>query len=358
MSDCDIKITFDKLREIGQEGRNSRVFYVHDHQLDGDLVIKEIPRALFSTPDEYFKEARIMFAQKHENVVAVHYAGMDTDNIYIAMPYYAKGSLKHLISNNHFLTIHQVLRYATQFLVGLHHIHSHKLVHLDIKPDNIMLSDADVALLADFGLAKYTDVYGLTNQTMAYSLHRAPEQFAKGVMQSRFTDIFQVGITLYRMVNGNEAFYEQFHRIKDKNTFPDLVQKGKFPIRNAYLEHVPQRLRRIINKCMNPAPSQRYDNALEVLNDLSTVTEHLDYQLQILPDNRKEWTKDYNGHEVKIYLAYNGSQFTVDVQKEAGGKMENQRRFHLVDTDYGKVCKHLNQVFDKYDGKETFRHSD
>ena len=93
MADCEITITFDKLREIGQEGKNSKVYLVHDHQLDGDLVIKEIEKVKFKTPDEYFKEARLMFSQKHENVVEVHYAGMDADNIYIAMPYYANGSV-------------------------------------------------------------------------------------------------------------------------------------------------------------------------------------------------------------------------------------------------------------------------
>lgn len=350
MADCDIRITFDKIKEIGQEGKNSRVFYVHDLQLDGDLVIKEIPQAKFNSPDEYFKEARIMFAHKHENVVEVHYAGRDADNIYIAMPFYSNGSLKHLISGNHFLTLHQVLRYATQFLSGLNHIHSRKLVHLDIKPDNIMLSNSNVALLADFGLAKYTDVYGLTKQLVAYSLHLSPEQVTNGVMQSRLTDIYQVGVTLYRMVNGNEFFYEQYRRIKDKSDFPVLVQKGKFPMRNAYQEHVPQRLRRIINKCMDPEPTQRYDNALEVLNDLATVTEHLDYRFQITPDNKKEWTKDSNGHEVKIYLGYDGSLFTVDVLKETGGSLQNQKRYHLVEANYSNVCKHLNQVFDEYDG--------
>lgn len=350
MADCDIKITFDKIKEIGQEGQNSKVFLVHDHQLEGDLVIKEIPKTKFKTPDEYFKEARLMFAQKHENVVEVHYAGMDADNIYIAMPYYVNGSVKHLISNNNFLTIHQVIRYATQFLTGLNHIHSRKLLHLDIKPDNIMLSNTDVALLSDFGLAKYTDAYGLADQPFAYSLHRAPEQTLSGLKQSRWTDIYQVGVTLYRMVNGNEFFYGQTSNIKTKEEFISLVQKGRFPNRNAYQEHVPVKLRRIINKCMNPDPRQRYDNALVLLNDLSTVKENLDYKLHFVASDTKEWTKPCNNHEVKIQTRFDGTQFTVTVQKESGGSFQNQKRHQLVDSDYAKVCKHLNHLFADYDG--------
>lgn len=350
MADCDIKITFDKLKEIGQEGKNSKVYLVHDHQLEGELVIKEIPKSQFGTPDEYFKEARIMYAQKHENVVEVHYAGMDADNIYIAMPFYANGSMKHLISNNHFLTIHQVLRYATQFLTGLNHIHSRGLLHLDIKPDNIMLSNTDVALLSDFGLAKYTDVYGLADQTFAYSMHRAPEQMLTGIRQSRLTDIYQVGVTLYRMVNGNEFFYGQTKRIASKADFQNLVIKGKFPDRNAYQEHVPKKMRRIINKCITPDPIKRYDNALELLNDLSSVSENLDYQLHFIAANTKEWTKLQNGLEVKIQCGFDGKCFTVSVMKEAGGSFQNQKRYNLVDSDYSKICKHLSQIFVEYDG--------
>ena len=350
MADCDIKITFDKLKEIGQEGRNSKVFLAYDHQLDGDLVVKEISKAKFTTPDEYFKEARLMFAQKHENVVEVHYAGMDADNIYIAMPFYANGSVKHLISNNHFLTVHQVVRYATQFLTGLHHIHSRQLLHLDIKPDNIMLSNSDVALLSDFGLAKYTDVYGLAFQPFAYSLHRAPEQIVTGAKQSRLTDIYQVGVTLYRMVNGNEFFYGQANRIKTKADFQTLVLKGKFPDRKLYQEHVPQKLRRVINKCMNPDPTQRYDNALEVLNDLSSITEYLDYQLQIIAKGIKEWTKQSNGHEVKVLCGFDGTKYTINVFKETGGSLQNQKRYYYEDSDYTKICNHLNKIFTDYDG--------
>ena len=350
MADCDIKITFDKLKEIGQEGKNSKVYLVHDHQLDGDLVIKEIEKAKFKTPDEYFKEARLMFAQKHENVVEVHYAGMDADNIYIAMPYYANGSMKHLISNNHFLTIHQVLRYATQFLTGLNHIHSRGLLHLDIKPDSIMLSNTDVALLSDFGLAKYTDVYGLASQTFAYSLHRAPEQIMSGVQQSRLTDIYQVGVTLYRMVNGNDFFYSQRNMIKMDAVFHAFVLKGKFPMRNSYQEHVPQKLRRTINKCMNPDPTQRYDNVLDLLNDLSSVSENLEYKMLFVAADTKEWTKQSNGHEVKIQSRYDGTKFIVDVQKEAGGSFQNQKRHHLEEADYAKVCVHLTKIFANYDG--------
>lgn len=345
MADCDIKITFDKLNEIGQEGLNSKVFLVHDHQLDGDLVIKEIPKAKFNNPDDYFREARFMFAQKHENVVEVHYAGMDADNIYIAMPFYKNGSLKHLISGGNHLTIRQVIRYATQFLTGLNHIHSRGLVHFDIKPDNIMLADNDVAMLADFGLAKYTDVYGFALQKTAYSIHVSPEQLALSFPQSRLTDIYQVGVTLYRMVNGNEMLYSQAPKGVDPRPF---IMSGNFPNRKMYRAHVPARLIQIINKCMNVNPADRYDNVLQVVNDLATVTSHLDLQLKQLPDG-EEWSIVKNGHLNIIQLHYDGTTFKVNAQKEVGGDFQNMKKLSFTSTKYPEVKKHLDTVFNSYD---------
>ena len=101
---------------------------------------------------------------------------------------------------------------------------------------------------------------------------------------------------------------------------------------------------------MNVDPNQRYDNALELLNDLSSVTENLDYHLHFIAPATKEWTKQCNGHELKIQCGYDNTKYTVDVLKEAGGNYQNQKRYHLEETDYAKVCKHLNQIFADYDG--------
>ena len=181
-------------------------------------------------------------------------------------------------------------------------------------------------------------------------MHRAPEQMLTGIRQSRLTDIYQVGVTLYRMVNGNEYFYGQTKGITTPKDFNAMVIKGKFPFRNSYQEHVPLKLRRIINKCMIPDPTKRYDNALELLNDLSSVTENLDYRMHFIAPSKKEWTKLHNGHELKIQSEFDGTKYIVIVMKETGGSFQNQKRYHLVDSDYNKVCEHLSQIFVDYDG--------
>jgi len=124
------------------------------------------------------------------------------------MPYYAKGSIKILLSNR-FLTVRQIIRYAIQFLTGLHNIHSKKLIHFDVKPDNILISDNDEAMLSDFGLAQPVNLLGIAGQDRLYNKQRPPEAFKYDHFDLRY-DIYQVGITLYRMCNGNDIFNNQF----------------------------------------------------------------------------------------------------------------------------------------------------
>ena len=99
MKNCKVRLDFDEIKEIGQEGRNSKVFLAHDNQLDGEIVVKEIKKNPSTSPDEYSKEARLLYAHNHNNIVKVNYACEDDDNIYVAMPFYKNGSLKKRISN-------------------------------------------------------------------------------------------------------------------------------------------------------------------------------------------------------------------------------------------------------------------
>ncbi|PWQ83585.1 serine/threonine protein kinase, partial [Stenotrophomonas maltophilia] len=86
---------------IGQDGKNSEAYIAHDSQLNAQVVVKKIAKKHLVSVDEYFTEAKTLYLSAHPNVVQIHYACQDEDHIYIAMPYYAKGSLKKLMSTRH-----------------------------------------------------------------------------------------------------------------------------------------------------------------------------------------------------------------------------------------------------------------
>lgn len=283
------RLGFELRDEIGQEGLNSQVFKSFDTQLDATIVVKRIEKSKFTDASKYYEEAKRLYASEHPYVVQIKYSSEDDDYIYLAMPYYPKGSLKKLIDTR-FLTVREIIRYATQFLSGLNNIHVKKLVHYDIKPDNILLSDGNEALISDFGLAKNTNSIGLAEIGQIYVKHVPPEAFAADVADMRF-DIFQAGLSLYRMCNGNEEFDRQLAQFSDLDSFQKAVESGIFPDRKNYLPHIPKKLRKIVNKALAVYVADRYQTVLALLNDLALIDGAIDWQYTRGADEEK-WEFD------------------------------------------------------------------
>lgn len=347
MKNCKVRLDFNEIKEIGQEGRNSKVFLAHDNQLDGEIVIKEIKKNPSTTPDEYFKEARLLYAHNHNNIVKVNYACEDDDNIYVAMPFYKNGSLKKRISNGNYLTVREAIRYSIQFLSGLNHIHSKGLIHFDIKPDNILISDSNEAMLSDFGLAIYTDAYGFCKAKAFYTPHVTPEQL-QNLQQTIKNDIYQAGLTIYRMINGNDLLYRQIpntgNPMLDDVAFKRMILNGLFPNRKLYLLHIPKKLKKIIKKCIEPNPNDRYDNTLQIINELASINENLDIRYG-KDSSGQFWEAPKNGYVYKVSLRQNADKFDIKVCRTKDGKTTNCNSQCSNNIDNTQVIPKLEAIF-------------
>lgn len=304
------EISFNLGNEIGQEGSNSKTYVAHDNQLDAEVVIKQIQKAHLDSVDAFFDESKILYLSSHPNVVPVHYACQDADSIFIAMPYYRNGSLNSLM-NQRYLTVREIVTLGCQIASGLHNIHSKKLIHFDIKPDNVLLSHRGEALISDFGLSKRIGSDGTAGQDRMYFKMRPPEAYETYDFTPGF-DIYQLGLTLYRMCNGNDVFYQQFHRYGtnpatfDRDAFKFDVRNARFPDRSFFLEHVPERLRRLIKKCLEPAPENRFQAAIHVSNELAQIDDCLDWQYSTDGKNRF-WVKHDDDKEYCLVVDENGA---------------------------------------------------
>lgn len=302
------ELQFDLVAEIGHAGKNSRTFTARDHQLNADIVIKQIEKAKLGNRSEFYAESSALYASAHPNVVEVMYACEDTDFVYLAMPYYSQGSLKALMENG-FLTVREIIAISSQVLSGLHNIHSKGLIHFDVKPDNVLLSSRREALLSDFGLAKQAPG-GIAGQDRLYLKMVPPEAFGTDQFDRTF-DIFQFGLTLYRMCNGDKDFYAQLDRFGvppnfDRLGFRHAVRNAQFPDRSRYFAHIPQKLRNVVRKCTHTEPAQRYQSALDVANDLADIDGHLlDWRLAIDGDGRV-WKKNVGGTVWEFDVRNNG----------------------------------------------------
>jgi eukaryotic-like serine/threonine-protein kinase len=283
---------FKILKDIGQEGKNSTVHIAHDNQLDTEIVVKKVKKTDFKDDSLFFDEAKMLYSSNHPNIAPIQYSCQDEEFIYITMPLFQKGSLNALIDKRP-LTVAEIVKYSIDFLSGLHHIHSKRLLHCDIKPTNILISDSSDAVLTDFGLARYLNEDGLTPIDKFYHIHIAPETIHSGII-SHHSDIFQAGLTVYRLCNGNRFFKKQLNKFVNKqgefdnDKFLKAVFEGKFPDRRAYLEHIPQTLRNYIRVALHPVPDNRYQSVLEFLNDLAKI--EITYNWQMIPfENGCNW---------------------------------------------------------------------
>jgi eukaryotic-like serine/threonine-protein kinase len=304
------ELTFDFIKEIGQNGKNSRTFLARDHQLNAEIVTKQISKARLNSPTEFFAESQALYATAHPHVVQVHYACFDDKYIYVAMPYYHNGSVKDLITGRN-MTVREIISLAAQVLSGLHNIHAKNLLHFDVKPDNILLSARLEGLISDFGQAKQMNYSGIAAQDRHYTPMIPPEALTTDHFDRTF-DIYQFGLTLYRMCNGNEQFYAQLNKYGpvpsfDRSSFRFDVKNGRFPDRKLFASHIPSTLRNVIRKCLHTNPQDRYQSALEVANALAGIDGNcLDWRLESFPD-KKVWTKNENGTNYELTVDSHGT---------------------------------------------------
>ncbi len=279
MYDITTRIDLCKLVPLNGEGKNSTVYTFFDNQLGNEFIVKRIEKQLIyddygdNSDSNLFNESCILYKVKHPNIMEIQYASQDDDYVYMVMPKCSKGSLEAII-NSEVLTVRKIVKFSLEFLLGLHYVHANKLIHFDIKPTNILINDNNKAILTDFGLSKFINYYGLSRPNKFYTPHYPPEAITATLLSNK-SDIYQAGITMYRMCNGNEIFNNQLTSINSSD-LGNYILAGKFPDRNYYRPHIPNKLRKIINKCIDINPDKRYETILDVINDLSNIDVNLD----------------------------------------------------------------------------------
>lgn len=296
-----------KIEQIGSgQGMNSTVYLAHDPQLDGYIAVKEIPLDKFNDASEYFTEAQSLYKNKHPNIVPVMYACKDANHVRIVMPYFQNGSVQDYLNRGP-LTVKQIIYWSYQFLLGLHHIHSNGYIHYDIKPTNLLIHDNGSVMLSDFGQARSINILGVAEVPPLYPYHFPPEAFQYS-HTTKQADIYQVGMTLYRMCNGDIFFKQQKPMTPEE--IRDKTLNGTYPNRNKFLPHVPRHLKRIIKKALQVVPDDRYQTAMDIINELGQVDKLLDWQYYDT-DNAAKWVSRNECHEYIISIEENNNNWHV-----------------------------------------------
>ena len=275
--------------KIGAGGMGE-VYLAQDSRLDRKVALKILPEDL-ALDDErmrrFVQEAKAASALNHPNIITIYEIGETGKQHFIAAEYIDGETLHTQVSRGP-MTLNSVLDAGVQIASALEAAHEARIIHRDIKPDNVMVRPDGLIKVLDFGIAKVSEPApvlgadleaattlkggtspGLIIGTAAYM---SPEQ-AKGLPVDARTDIFSFGVVLYEMLTGRKAF--------DGETPMDVIgailYKEPSPIRQL-TPQVPAEVERIVNKLLRKDPNERYQTVKDVLIDLKDVRKDLEFQ--------------------------------------------------------------------------------
>jgi len=195
------------------KGSMGTVYKAFDPHIQRPVAIKTIHKELLGEKDtvdsiaaRFRNEAKAVGRIAHPGVVAIYEFGEDASCAYIAMEYVQGRSLDEVLAATPLLPLEQVLRIMDELLEALSVAHAQGVWHRDVKPANMILTDAGRVKLTDFGVARIADA-GLTQASTAIGTpsYMAPEQF-RGEGVDHRADLFACGVVLYRMLAGRRPF--------------------------------------------------------------------------------------------------------------------------------------------------------
>ncbi len=255
-------------------GGMGEVYCASDTRLNRNVAVKILPSHLTAEPSakqRFEREAHIASALNDPHICTIYDVGEHEGRQFLVMELLEGRTLKQYMEG-HALAVKQVLKLGIQIAGALQTAHGKGIIHRDLKPANIFVTVRDEIKVLDFGLAILVSPTD-QNATLSLALteplavlgtlpYMAPEQL-RGESTDARTDLWGVGTVLYEMANGRRPF--------DENLAPPLIDAilNKLPVPLRGLNGaIPAELERIILKCLDKDPENRYQSAKELVVDL------------------------------------------------------------------------------------------
>lgn len=255
---------YEILERLGGGGMGV-VYKARHTKLDHFVALKFLPPHLTEdsvAKDRLIFEAKSAFALDHINICTIYDIGeTDDGQLYIVMAYYEGQTLSRQIKDGS-ISIDRATDYVAQIAEGLGKAHSSGIVHQDIKPANILVTQDGVAKILDFGVATGASTSSsiLTSNTLGTIAYMSPEQ-ASGLEIDVRTDIWSLGVLWYEMLTGVRPFQAE----SVKNIVQNILVSAPDPLE----EHgVSKSLARIVLRCLEKARDMRYQTAADLFVDI------------------------------------------------------------------------------------------
>lgn len=259
-----------EIHELLGVGGMAVVYRAYD-TIDDRMVAIKILKDEFAGNSDFLRrfrnESKAIAVLSHPNIVKVYDVSFGDRIQYIVMEYVDGITLKqYLDQQKETVPWKEALHFTVQILRALQHAHEKGIVHRDIKPQNIMLLQDGTIKVMDFGIARFarSETRTMTDKAIGSVHYIAPEQ-ARGDVTDERADIYSVGVMLYEMLTGRLPFEA------DNAVSVAIMQLQANPTLPRDINpDIPEGLQEITMKAMQKAPSQRYQSAAEMLQDIET----------------------------------------------------------------------------------------
>ena len=253
-------------------GGMSTVYLAQDEVLDRPVAVKLLHREISEDLDQlerFRREARAAARLSHPNLVSVIDAGEDEGRPYIVFEYVEGDTLKRKITEQGGLEVDEAVAYGIEIGRGLIAAHGRKLVHRDVKPQNVLIDTDGRAKVTDFGIARSLDAKGMTatGRVLGTTDYVSPEQ-AMGEDVDERSDVYSLGIVLYEMLTGDVPFSAETQvgvAMKHVNEpLPDVLVERP---------DVSAAVASVVDRSTTKDPRDRYNGVGEMVRDLEATLE-------------------------------------------------------------------------------------
>ncbi|MFQ6038381.1 MAG: protein kinase, partial [Candidatus Aminicenantales bacterium] len=257
------------VEEVGRGGMG-RVYKAEDKELGITVALKMIRPELSSHSRfirQFKRETLLARSISHENIIRIHDLGEVQKIKFISMDYIRGQDLRALIQTSGSLVPETAIHIARQICAALHAAHKEGIVHLDLKPQNIMIDSSGRVYVMDFGVARSLAVpqEGTSRAFIGTPPYMSPEQAQKKDVDQR-ADLYAFGVILFEMLTGRRPF--------EAETASEYIEKHiheEPPLPSKINPLIPPFLDKVVLRCLEKDRTRRYQNAAEILEDLGRI---------------------------------------------------------------------------------------
>ncbi len=251
---------YEILRSLGSGGFGS-VFLAKDTWLDIKVAIK-VPHKQSVELYKLLKEPRLQAALNHPNIVRMISAEKEKNIFFMVMEYVKGRTLEKILEKEKILECERATDFIRQVSHGIDHAHKNKIIHRDLRPSNIIVSEDGTVKITDFGTSAWLNAVPYASTRIGSPPYMAPEQFMGKA--SYASDIYSIGCIFYEMIIGRPPIFDP-----DPFKILEKSQLGKITPPRIRNNKVPKEVDEIIMRCLATKIEDRYQSASEIVRGLS-----------------------------------------------------------------------------------------